>query len=141
MAEHARGMDFFVKRNFLTCWALLLPTLSLGLTLLIFLPTLKVLVKMPRDIPNVWFALTPHSGVPHVESDFSDSNSIRIPFRLAFMRMKELSAEKHHSQNNIARLRSILTGFKKREVAPRIRFVFILIPRTCAPPVGYWSGR
>ena len=81
-------------------------------------------------VPNVWFALTHHAGGPHVESDFSYSNSIRIPFRLAFMQMEELSTEKHHSQNNIARLRSILTGFKKREVAPRIRFVFILILRT-----------
>ena len=43
--------------------------------------------------------------------------------------MEELSTEKHQSQNNTARLRSILTGFKKREVAPKIRFVFILLTR------------
>ena len=32
------------------------------------------------------------------------------------MQTEELSTEKHHSQNNIARLRSILAEFKKREV-------------------------
>ena len=43
-----------------------------------------------------------------------------VSFGLLFK--ENLSTEKHQCQNNLARLRWILMGFKKREVAPKIRF-------------------
>ena len=91
------------------------------------------------NLPNFCFALVLSTRVPAVDGDFSYSNSIRIPFRLAFMPSEELNTEKHHSQNNIARLRSILTGIKKCEVTPVIRFfMFSLLPRTRAPALSYY---